>query len=267
MSSVSSTFDFLLQVWPGMALIDLGRYAIAASLMALIILVVARLGAGPGPIQARRPTGRDYFREITLSLRSVVVFSLNGVLIYTLVNTGVIELPRSVEAAGGWLGIAASVVAIFVAHDAYFYWSHRLLHWPPLMRRFHRAHHLSSAPTPFAAYAFDVGEAAVQAVFLTLFLLVLPVHPDIIKLFLLVMIVRNVMGHAGVEFHPAIFAPGRALGWLTTTTHHDLHHQTGRWNFGLYFTWWDRLMGTEHPDYARRFHEARNRRRPQPLDA
>ncbi len=41
--------------------------------------------------------------------------------------------------------------------------------------------------------------------------------------------------------------------WLTTTTHHDLHHADRRWNFGLYFTFWDRLMGTEHPDYHARF--------------
>ncbi|MBA3838282.1 MAG: sterol desaturase family protein, partial [Zymomonas sp.] len=37
------------------------------------------------------------------------------------------------------------------------------------------------------------------------------------------------------------------------TTHHDLHHTEGRYNFGLYFTWWDRLMGTEHPRYHERF--------------
>lgn len=267
MSYASSVLDFLLQAWPAMALIDLARYVIAASVMALIIFAVARLGFGPGRIQATQPTHSDYVREIALSLRSVVVFSLNGVAIYALVATGVIVLPKTVEAAGGWMTVTASLAIILVAHDTYFYWTHRLLHWPQLMRRLHRAHHRSGAPTPFAAYAFDIGEAVVQAVFLTLFLLVLPVHPAVIKLFLLIMIVRNVMGHAGVEFHPAIFAPGRALGWLSTTTHHDLHHQTGRWNFGLYFTWWDRLMGTEHPDYAARFHEARNCRRPQKLDA
>ncbi len=264
---MSFLFDLFLQAWPVMALFDLGRYVIAASVMALIIVVLARLGVGPGPIQIRRPTGRDHVREIALSLRTAVIFSFNGFAIYTLVSTGVIVLPRTLEAAGGWLGIAASIAAILVAHDTWFYWTHRLMHWPPLARHIHRAHHRSSVPTPFAAYAFDMGEAVVQAVFLTLFLLVLPVHPLVVSFFLLFMIVRNVMGHAGVEFHPAIFAPGRLLGWMTTTTHHDLHHQTGRWNFGLYFTWWDRLMGTEHPDYAQRFHEARSRRRPQPLDA
>lgn len=44
-------------------------------------------------------------------------------------------------------------------------------------------------------------------------------------------------------------APSRLFGWWNTTTHHDLHHQRGRSNYGLYFTWWDRWMGTEHPDY------------------
>ena len=43
------------------------------------------------------------------------------------------------------------------------------------------------------------------------------------------------------------------LRYVTTTTHHDLHHSSGRYNYGLYFTWWDRWMGTEHPEYVRRF--------------
>jgi sterol desaturase/sphingolipid hydroxylase (fatty acid hydroxylase superfamily) len=31
-----------------------------------------------------------------------------------------------------------------------------------------------------------------------------------------------------------------------------MHHEHAPRNFGLYFTWWDRLMGTEHPDYRMR---------------
>ena len=69
----------------------------------------------------------------------------------------------------------------------------------------------------------------------------------------IVQILRNVMGHAGAEVHSAAFGPGRWLGWNNTTTHHDLHHETGRYNYGLYFRWWDKLMGTEHPDYQRKF--------------
>jgi hypothetical protein len=37
-------------------------------------------------------------------------------------------------------------------------------------------------------------------------------------------------------------------GLFATTTHHDLHHNGSfNHNYGLYFTWRDRIMGTEHP--------------------
>jgi sterol desaturase/sphingolipid hydroxylase (fatty acid hydroxylase superfamily) len=44
-------------------------------------------------------------------------------------------------------------------------------------------------------------------------------------------------------------------------THHDLHHAQAGWNYGLYFTWWDRMMGAEHPQYEQRFAAAVRRPR------
>ena len=73
-----------------------------------------------------------------------------------------------------------------------------------------------------------------------------------IFLFLVHMIVRNVLGHSGYELLPRSLAHSVAWGWSNSVTHHDLHHETFRWNYGLYFTWWDRLMGTEHPQYRER---------------
>ncbi len=73
--------------------------------------------------------------------------------------------------------------------------------------------------------------------------------------FVIFMVARNVLGHAGFELHPKGWTRHPVLGWLTTTTHHDLHHAAVGCNYGLYFTWWDRLMGTEHPHYRQRFDE------------
>lgn len=67
------------------------------------------------------------------------------------------------------------------------------------------------------------------------------------------MMLRNAIGHCGYEVFPAR-ADGRPLlDWLTTVTHHDLHHARTRTNFGLYFTFWDHIMGTEDPTYHARF--------------
>jgi sterol desaturase/sphingolipid hydroxylase (fatty acid hydroxylase superfamily) len=43
---------------------------------------------------------------------------------------------------------------------------------------------------------------------------------------------------------------------LNSVTHHGLHHEKFRANFGLYFNVWDRLMGTNHPEYEGRFERA-----------
>ena len=58
------------------------------------------------------------------------------------------------------------------------------------------------------------------------------------------MIVRNVMGHSGVELMPRALGDSRWLGWINATTQDELHHSLFHYNYGLYFTWWDRLMGT-----------------------
>ena len=94
-----------------------------------------------------------------------------------------------------------------------------------------------------------------MALFVPLVLQILPVHPVALSVFLGLMILRNAMGHCGVEFHAPGWIDG-PLDALTTTTHHDLHHQCPDGNYGLYFTWWDRLMGTEIPGYLAAFRNA-----------
>lgn len=38
-----------------------------------------------------------------------------------------------------------------------------------------------------------------------------------------------------------------------------MHHQYFTGNYGLYFLFWDRWMGTLHPDYEARFDQATSR--------
>jgi sterol desaturase/sphingolipid hydroxylase (fatty acid hydroxylase superfamily) len=98
-----------------------------------------------------------------------------------------------------------------------------------------------------------------MALFTPLWLLFVPMHVLGLFLFMAFMIIRNVMGHAGVELFPRALADSRGFGWINATTHHDLHHSSFHHNYGLYFTWWDRLMGTEHPAYREQLRGHRKR--------
>lgn len=231
---------------------DLLRYAIGAGGVYLLVNVALSATLARQKIRTDRPGWPQMLRELKASLRTVLVFALTGTAIAAGVAAGWFRIYLEIGDNGfAWLVI--STAAIIVAHDAWFYWLHRLLHHRRLWRRMHRLHHLSHNPTPFTSYAFDLGEAFGNALFLPLFLSVVPMHPLALFIFTGHMMLRNALGHCGVEVFPARWDGRPLLGWLTTVTHHDLHHAGGPYNYGFYFTWWDRWMGTEHPRYLAEF--------------
>lgn len=250
--------DHLIQfvsTYPGIFASDLARYVLAALPLAILLYVFKPHRLMQRKLQARPQTRQTMSREIRYSVLTAGIFALNGYGVFLGIQAGILNLYDN-PGEYGWIWLALSFPLILVVHDAYFYWTHRAMHHPKLFRYFHRTHHKSHTPTPWAAYAFDPGEAWVQAIFLPIYLLIVPTNGFVVVFFLIFMITRNVMGHAGYELHPRWWMSNPLTRFNNTTAHHDLHHETAHWNYGLYFTWWDRLMGTEHPDYKKRFDAA-----------
>lgn len=245
---------------------DGARYAIGVSAMFAVIWIVRRTRFAARKIQARQASAADMRRELKASLVSIAVYAVVATPTFWAVSNG--YLPRKIISVTGALQVAGYVLVLLIAHDAWFYWTHRAMHHRRLFKTFHRLHHRSVTPTPFAAYAFNATEAVVEALFVILWINLIPTPWLAIFLFLAVMILRNVQGHSGYELMPSWHADHWFWGLFTTTTHHDLHH-AGRFdrNFGLYFTWWDRMMGTEHPRYCAIFHEVTGRTALPPMPA
>ncbi|WP_081095363.1 sterol desaturase family protein [Erythrobacter donghaensis] len=242
---------------------DLGRYLIAASVMTLVLWAGGRWLELYRIQHSRRAKPEDYRREVLSSLRTVFVFGVTTLSTLAMKQAGLVRF--SIEGIEWWV-LALQAIAIILAHDAYFYWMHRAIHHKRLFRTWHLHHHKSRTPTPWAAYSFAAPEAVVEAAFVPAWLLIVTTlgieyHGLAMFLFLWHMIIRNVIGHCGVEIYPAGWVDNPLTGWWNTVTHHDLHHSAGTWNFGLYFTWWDRWMGTEHPRYRETFREVKARRR------
>lgn len=234
---------------------DAGRYVIwSTGAWALIWIAAGRLLAAR-KIRAERPPVRQLRREFMTSLRTAAIFAASGVVTVLGARAGIMQNYDD-PARHGWIWFWISIPLIVLLHDAWFYWTHRLIHDPRLFRRFHRTHHRSNNPSPFTAYSFDVGEAVINAAFLPLVSIVMPLSFPTTAFFMLHMIARNVIGHSGYELFPARRDGRPFFDFMTTVTHHDLHHAQAGWNYGFYFTFWDRLCGTEHPLYHEKFSEA-----------
>lgn len=194
------------------------------------------------------PSGSSIRRDIRLSMCSAVIFALCAAAIVSSYDLGITQLYADIQAQGLWyLGLSYGLVLLL--QDTYFYFIHRLFHHPKLFRWFHQGHHKSSRPTPWTSFAFDPAEAAIQSLFLIAIVFILPLHFITVIAILITMTVWAVVNHLGLDLLAPSF-PHHWLGrWFIGPAHHSIHHDRYRLHYGLYFTFWDRLLGTNDPSY------------------
>jgi lathosterol oxidase len=245
---VADYFLLTLKYWfPTILVEGFLRYFGIASVIYLVFWFFLAVRIKHRLIQGKWPERRHVIREIIYSVGTTLIIALTGLVIVT-AQPMVFKIYME-PGQYGWFYFFFSFLWIVLAHDAYFYWTHRLMHHPKLFKLFHRLHHLSLNPSPWAAYSFSPFEAAVHALFLAFYLLVFPTHFIVVLFFLYHMVFRNVMHHLGIELFPKGFTLHPLWGWVATTTHHSLHHMHPGSNYGFYFTFWDRWMKTLDQGY------------------
>lgn len=237
------------------------RYLVFAGLAWLLGYVWFRRRWFHRKIVQRLPAAADVRREFLHSVRSVLIFAAVGCATLWAARQGWTQMYWDIEARS-WSWWFASIGLTILLHDTWFYWTHRLVHHRKLFRYFHRTHHLSTNPTPWAAFAFSPAEAVMQAAIFPLAVVVIPLHPLAFAAFLFWQMLFNVIGHTGYEYNSSRFMRSPLRFFLNTPTNHAMHHESMRGNYGLYFNFWDRIMRTNHRDYESRFNEVTSRPRP-----
>jgi sterol desaturase/sphingolipid hydroxylase (fatty acid hydroxylase superfamily) len=237
MTQFISILDEFRQIWLYIFAGDLARYLIGAG---SVFFSSALFGHDWQPEDREIPAGRSDLAGDRVIAVTVCIFATVGTSIGIGSMHGVFQVYTDVSLYG-WPYLVGSVVAMIVVQDAYFYWVHRLMHRVPLLWKVHATHHRSHNPTPWTAYAFDPGEALIHALFMPMFVAIVPMHVGGLFAFTAHMMLRNAIGHCGYELFPKGWADRPILGLVTMVTHHDMHHEHApRIRIA---TWWDRLMG------------------------
>jgi sterol desaturase/sphingolipid hydroxylase (fatty acid hydroxylase superfamily) len=194
-------------------------------------------------IQQRQPAPGQIHREVLLSLATVAIWGVMATVLLELYKAGHTHIYLHFKDYPLWYLLVSFVLCV-IAHDTYFYWTHRFMHWRPVFKYFHLAHHRSIAPTPWAIYAFDPLEAVTQFIGIMLLVTFLPLHPLILLAFLSYDTLVNTAGHTGYEMVPKPVSQHWFFKYFNTVTHHDSHHTNTRVNYGSFLNLWDRWMGT-----------------------
>jgi sterol desaturase/sphingolipid hydroxylase (fatty acid hydroxylase superfamily) len=202
--------------------------------------------------QKPRLDGAQLRREVTYTLGTLLVGAGNAALVSWLFASGHTALTMDGE---GWgpLRAVATLAALLVVNEVWFYTWHRLLHHPRLFRFIHAVHHKSVDVNPFSSYAFHPLEGLLLGVWIIPCALFVPLYVPLLGVLQGLGLANNVLSHLGYELYPRALLRVPVLRWLNTSTFHSLHHTRLRGNYGLMSRVLDRWLGTELPDYEAQF--------------
>lgn len=243
--------------WLHVAELTTTRYFLIAGIAFLAFYFLFKRTFSNRKMQPKFPGIKQYGRDILFSLVTILIFATIAATVFSIFRPFT-QLYQPWDYFGK-LYYFLTFPLMFLMHDMYFYFIHRLMHQPFLYRYIHRVHHLSTNPSPWTAYAFHPFEAMLEAGIIPLIVFILPVSPSAFGLFMLFQFSYNVYGHLGYELFPAKFSTTWIGRWVNTGTAHNQHHQFFHGNYGLYTLIWDRLFGTLRKDYHEKYKQVTSR--------
>mmetsp|Transcript_17354 Transcript_17354/g.19428 ORF Transcript_17354/g.19428 Transcript_17354/m.19428 type:complete len:283 (-) Transcript_17354:103-951(-) len=176
--------------------------------------------------------------EIKASCSAMPVMTLLTLPLFLLEVRGYSRMYDSVEERG-WGYLALSCLAYLAFNDMCIYWIHRALHHKSLYGPIHKTHHKWLVPTPFASHAFHPVDGCMQALPYHIFVFVVPMHK---LMYLLLFVLVNFWT---ISIHDANYQVPSCMQWLVNgSAHHTDHHLYFNYNYGQYFTIWDRIGGS-----------------------
>ena len=207
-----------------------------------LILIVEALAPLRASVSGQ---GQRWLSNIGLGLLNTLLFRLATPLLA--VGAALLALERgwglfNTIALSPLLTIPISVLVL----DLLFYGCHRFYHASDLAWRFHVVHHTDRAIDFTTGFRFHPFEALANGAVSALVSLALGLPPAGILLHQMIVSAETVFGHSNART-PEWLDRVLALVLVTPRFHHVHHAADGaecHSNFGIVFTFWDRLFGT-----------------------
>ncbi|MDB5193192.1 MAG: sterol desaturase [Segetibacter sp.] len=238
----------------GMFIVVIGRYFLIAGMFHAVFYWWGKQKWQQRRLGKKLTDQQQFKKEIKWSMVTGLIFSIAGALTSVLWQKGFTQLYTE-PTQYGLLYLPVSLAISMLVHETYYYWLHRWMHRPKVFKVLHKVHHDSSTTSPFTAFSFHPLEGVLQAMILPLTILLLPMHVYVLLVQLTIMTFSSVINHLEIEIYPKNFNKSILGRWLIGATHHSLHHKQFKYNYGLYFTFWDKWKKTESPKFEALFAE------------
>jgi sterol desaturase/sphingolipid hydroxylase (fatty acid hydroxylase superfamily) len=194
-----------------------------------------------GDARPSDPRLLDEQRRLTfINLTLLMLLGTGGTV---LALAGILPVVVAWPTPARWLLEGAGYVLLF---DAYFYFTHRLLHAPLPFRLVHAVHHRARVLTVWSTIAMHPLEFVLLAGFLPVAMAVWPIHLASVLSVAAFLAASITLAHSGRDPFPRWWSRVPLLDLHLTPPVHEAHHLRSSGNYGATTTLLDRLFGTLH---------------------
>lgn len=195
-----------------------------------------------------RFSNHQMIREITWSAFTSMIFAISACAMVIAWQQDWTQLYIDWYTFPIWYLPLSLFAALFI-HDTYYYFLHRWMHLSRTAFLYvHKVHHDSIITNAMTSFSFHPLESIFQAAIIPVIIFLLPMHLGVLLILLFLMTISGTINHAGAELYSKNGKTHWFWKWIIGAAHHDLHHKKFNHNYGLYFTFWDRWMGTEYEE-------------------
>ena len=140
----------------------------------------------------------------------------------------------------GFFVLAWQTLGVLLLYDLMYYFFHRAMHRPFLMRTVHGIHHQVRFPLArLSVYLHPLETLGGLGLLILAIVLLGPISSTAFLLIFLIHSLANIIVHSNLHFdHPAM---GLFNFWVAK---HDVHHDKFKYNYASIFPFWDMAFGT-----------------------
>lgn len=151
------------------------------------------------------------------------------------------------EWQGAWLGSWGGLLLDLLVLDLWIYWWHRANHRISLLWRFHRVHHLDQWLDVTSSVRFHFGEVILSALMRAAVIICLGIPLVSVVIFETLVLMNAGFHHSNIRIPARLEQAISKL--IITPSIHWMHHHVVRQdtdsNYGVLFSFWDRLFGSQ----------------------
>jgi Delta7-sterol 5-desaturase len=147
--------------------------------------------------------------------------------------------------------VTLTFIAALIGFEFWFYGLHRAMHTKRLYF-IHKHHHIARVISPFSGFTSSIAERILLDVgnYLPIVILshFMPVSIIGLTLQYFLIMVISIYVHTNLEFYPKWWKDSPLSKWLSTSSHHAIHHARYLGNYGFFTNFLDRWLKTEFAD-------------------